>query len=42
VEFKKIFMDEWSAKLNPVSIHYLRKVFVKASEDWLRELPLLA
>ncbi|MCD8480444.1 MAG: N-formylglutamate amidohydrolase [Candidatus Cloacimonetes bacterium] len=41
VEFKKIFMDEWSSKLNPVSIHYLRSVFTEASEEWLKELPLL-
>lgn len=41
VEFKKIFMDEYSGKLNPVSIQLLRNTFKKAAEDWIQELPLL-
>jgi len=41
VEFKKIFMDEHSGKLNPVSIQILRNCFHTAAAKWMKDLPLL-
>lgn len=37
VEFKKIFMDEHSGVLNPVRLHALRQIFLKHSQDWIRD-----
>ena len=41
VEFKKIFMDEWSGTLNPSMFSLLRSSFQTAINSWLTELPKL-
>lgn len=41
VEFKKIFMDEWSGKLNPVSTQSLRFSFRSAIDSWFKDLPVI-
>lgn len=38
VEFKKIFMDEHSGKLNPVSLARLRDIFGQESKAWLTDM----
>lgn len=38
VEFKKIFMNEWSGKLNPVALYHLRNIFISSARDWIEEL----
>lgn len=34
IEFKKIFMNEWTGRLNPVSFIHISNEFVKAVMDW--------
>jgi len=35
VEFKKIYMDEWSGSLDHTAFVSLRKIFLKAVQDWM-------
>lgn len=35
IEFKKIFMNEWSGKLNPVSLYDIRNLFMDEAENWI-------
>jgi N-formylglutamate deformylase len=37
VEFKKIFMDEHSGKLNPVSLNKIRQLFLQQSSAWVQD-----
>ena len=37
VEFKKIFMDEWTGKLDPVAMHDLQEIFVSVAQGWIRD-----
>jgi len=36
IEFKKIFMNEWSGKLNPVALCEIRKVFMQEVRPWIQ------
>jgi hypothetical protein len=36
IEFKKIFMNEWSGKLNPVALCEIRRVFMQEVRPWIR------
>lgn len=38
VEFKKIFMDEWTGRLNPVSLFKLREIFYQAVSTWIKSV----
>lgn len=35
IEFKKIFMNEWSGKLNPVAFFNIRNLFVQEALPWI-------